>query len=53
MRELRTPDDDIDAELNLLGKIDKAFYKLNSEQRLRTLKWVKSKYSKEWPSDSY
>lgn len=42
-----------ETELNLLAQIHSAMERMEPEQRSRAFKWLKSKYSKEWPSENY
>lgn len=40
-------------ELNRLALVLHAMERMEPEERHRIFKWLKSKYLKEWPSDSY
>ncbi len=42
-----------DEELNRLADAMLALDHMDAEQRHRALKYFKSRYTKEWPSDSY
>lgn len=44
---------EVDSELESLRQICYAFDALNDEQRVRSLKYLKSKYASNWPSEGY
>jgi hypothetical protein len=52
LRTVKVPDYG-DEELNRLADAMLALDRMDVEQRHRALKYFKSRYTKEWPSDSY